>query len=43
MKPADLPVAQAFKFELLINHQTVRTFGLIVPDKLLAVADEMIE
>jgi len=42
-KPAELPVVQASKFELVINAETARMFGIAVPSSILTAADEVIE
>ena len=42
-KPGDVPIQQADKFSLVVNLKAAKTLGVTVPDKLLTIADELIE
>ena len=42
-KPGDIPIEQPVKFELIVNQKTAKALGVIIPDKLLAITDQVID
>ena len=42
-KPGDMPIEQPIKFDLVVNLKTAKALGVQIPDKMLAIADEVIE
>ena len=42
-KPSDMPIEQPIKFDLVVNLKTAKALGVQIPDKMLAIADEVIE
>jgi putative tryptophan/tyrosine transport system substrate-binding protein len=42
-KPGDIPIEQPVKFELIVNQKTAKALGLVIPDKLIAIADQVID
>jgi len=42
-KPADIPVEQPTKFHLVVNLKTAKALNIIIPDKIVSIADEVIE
>jgi putative tryptophan/tyrosine transport system substrate-binding protein len=42
-KPGDIPIEQPVKFELIVNQKTAKALGLVIPDKLIAITDQVID